>query len=261
MHDSTTSTGVDEHGERVQQMFDRIAHGYDRANRWMSLGTDVRWRRQAVSELGTDDGTPPAHVLDLCAGTLDSTLEIHRQFPQARITAGDFAAEMLEHGRTKLDEEAAGLIELLQMDAHSLPLPDDCVDAIFCAFGVRNLSDLPRATAEQHRCLRTGGRLVVLEFFRPDRAIPRAMHALYNSTVLPLVGWAATGDLEAYRYLPRSIGAFETVDAYARLLGDAGFTDVSFRPLTLGMAWVVRATAGPVRPDLPEVPTEGEAEA
>jgi demethylmenaquinone methyltransferase / 2-methoxy-6-polyprenyl-1,4-benzoquinol methylase len=245
MSGTATSPEADEHGVRVQQMFDRIAHGYDRANRWMSLGTDVRWRRQAVAELVDEEGTPPGRVLDLCAGTLDSTLEIHHQFPGARITAGDFAAEMLEHGRTKLDAKAAEKIEAVQMDAHVLPLPTSSLDAIFCAFGVRNLSDLPRATAEQHRCLRPGGRLVVLEFFRPDRVIPRAMHALYNRTVLPLVGWAATGDLEAYRYLPRSIGRFETVDAYVRLLEKAGFRDIDVRPLTFGMAWVVRATAGP----------------
>jgi demethylmenaquinone methyltransferase / 2-methoxy-6-polyprenyl-1,4-benzoquinol methylase len=240
------ATALDEeHGPRVQQMFDRIAHGYDRANRWMSLGTDVRWRRKAVAELVPDDGTPPQRVLDLCAGTLDSALEIHRQYPDAHVTAGDFAAEMLERGRTKLDEAAAQHIDPLQMDAHALPLGDGSLDAIFCAFGVRNLADLPRATAEQRRCLRPGGRLVILEFFRPDRAIPRAMHALYNRTVLPLVGWAATGDLEAYRYLPRSIGRFETVDAYLRLLETSGFTGVHARPLTLGMAWVVRATALP----------------
>ena len=247
-HDTVSSTvpaTVDpEHGVRVQRMFDRIAHGYDRANRWMSFGTDIRWRRKAVAELVPADAVAPTHVLDLCAGTLDSTLEIHRQYPEARITAGDFAAEMLEHGRGKLDGEAKRLIDPQQMDAHDLPLEDGTVDAVFCAFGVRNLADLPRATAEQHRCLRAGGRLVVLEFFRPDRAIPRAMHALYNRTILPLVGWAATGDLEAYQYLPRSIGRFETVDAYARLLESKGFTDVRVRSLTFGMAWVVCATAG-----------------
>jgi demethylmenaquinone methyltransferase / 2-methoxy-6-polyprenyl-1,4-benzoquinol methylase len=250
--DSTTPG--EGHGARVQQMFDRIAHGYDRANRWMSLGTDVRWRRKAVAELVLEDEALPQHVLDLCAGTLDSALEIHRQYPDAHVTAGDFAAEMLEHGRTKLNEEAARCIEPLQMDAHALPLGDGSLDAIFCAFGVRNLADLPRATAEQRRCLRPGGRLVILEFFRPDRAIPRAMHALYNRTVLPLVGWAATGDLEAYRYLPRSIGRFETVDAYIRLLETSGFTGVHARPLTLGMAWVVRATAGPLA-----APSEAQA--
>ena len=103
---------------------------------------------------------------------------------------------------------------------------------------------MPRATAEQTRCLRAGGRLTVLEFFKPARPLPRLLHAAYNRTVLPLVGWACTGDLEAYTYLPRSIGAFETVDGYRELLAAHGFVDIEVRALTLGMAWIVRATKG-----------------
>lgn len=242
--ETTGMCTVDAHGDRVQRMFDRIAHGYDRANRWMSLGTDVRWRRAAVARLLPGSTPHVPRVLDLCAGTMDSTLEIHRQYPRAKVVAGDFAPEMLERGRAKLQGAAAACIEARQMDAHVLPFEDSSLDAIFCAFGIRNLSDLPRASAEQRRCLRPGGRLVVLEFFRPERLLTQAMHALYNRTVLPLVGWAATGDLEAYRYLPRSIGRFEAVDAYASLLADQGFTDVHVQPLTLAMASVVCATTG-----------------
>jgi ubiquinone/menaquinone biosynthesis methyltransferase len=242
----STALAVDDHGTRVQTMFDRIAHGYDRANRWMSLGIDVRWRRRAVAELLPPDESDRAPaVLDLCAGTLDSSLEIHRQHPHARIVAGDFAEQMLERGRAKLEGTAAACIETRQMDAHDLPLPDQSLDAIFCAFGVRNLSDVPRATAEMARCLRPGGVLTVLEFFRPRRLGPRVLHALYNRTLLPLVGWAATGDLAAYTYLPRSIGAFTSVENYGRLLAETGFTAVQVRSLTLGMAWVVRAVRRP----------------
>lgn len=232
---------VDAHGDRVQKMFDRIAHGYDRANRLMSLGIDGRWRKQAVERmLPVDAGSTP-RILDLCAGTMDSAVEIHRQHPHAKIIAGDFAAEMLERGRSKLERLTDMPITPRQMDAHALPFEAHSLDAIFCAFGVRNLSDVPRATAEQARCLRPGGVLTVLEFFRPERAIPRLMHAVYNRTVLPLVGWAVTGDRAAYTYLPRSIGQFESVVRYADLLAEHGFGDVEFRPLTFGMAWVVRA--------------------
>lgn len=233
-----------EHGTRVQNMFDRIAHGYDRANRLMSMGTDVRWRREAVADLLPSDAGAHPRVLDLCAGTMDGALEIHEHFPEATIVAGDFAAEMLERGRAKLVGSAEEKIEPRRMDAHALPLADGELDAIFCAFGIRNLSDLPRATSEQARCLRPGGRLTVLEFFKPARALPRMLHAAYNRTVLPLIGWAVTGDIEAYTYLPRSIGAFETVDAYRELLAAHGFVDVEVRALTLGMAWIVRATKG-----------------
>jgi len=239
-----TIATVDPHGAQVQRMFTDIAHGYDRANRWMSFGTDVRWRRRAVAELLPPGQDPDAaRILDLCAGTLDSTLEIHRQYPRARVTAGDFSAGMLAHGARKLTGEAAIHITPQQMDAHHLPLADHSQDALFCAFGVRNLSDLPAATAEQRRVLRPGGRLTILEFFRPTALLTRAVHAMHNKTLLPLLGWAATGNLDAYLYLPRSIGKFATLDTYTDLLRTSGFTDIHCERLTLGIAWVVRATA------------------
>lgn len=235
---------IDEHGDRVQNMFTRIAHGYDRANRIMSLGIDVRWRRDAVATMLPPDAGPAPRILDLCAGTMDSSMEIHRQHPQAAILAGDFAAQMLERGKSKLVGPAGERITPQVMDAHALPCEDDSLDAIFCAFGVRNVSDLPRATAEQRRVLRPGGVLTVLEFFRPTSPVSRMMHTVYNRTVLPVVGWAATGHLDAYTYLPRSIGKFETVEAYTELLKAQGFGSIEVRSLTFGMAWVVRAVAG-----------------
>ncbi len=238
----------DAHGAQVQHMFDGIAHGYDRANRWMSFGTDIRWRRQAVAGMLPSGQDPDrARLLDLCAGTLDSTLEIHRQYPRADILAGDFSAGMLAHGRSKLVGAAAERITAQQMDAHTLPLADASQDAIFCAFGIRNLSDLVAATREQFRVLRPGGRLNILEFFRPTARVTRAVHALHNRTLLPLLGWAATGKLGAYLYLPRSIGRFTTVESYSELLRDTGFIDIQTERLTLGIAWVLRAT----RPETP----------
>jgi ubiquinone/menaquinone biosynthesis methyltransferase len=236
-------TLVDAHGAQVQSMFDGIAHGYDRANRWMSFGTDIRWRRKAVAGMLPAGRDPHgARLLDLCAGTLDSTLEIHQQYPAADILAGDFSAGMLAHGAGKLTGAAAQRITTQQMDAHALPLADASHDAIFCAFGIRNLSDLEVATCEQLRVLRPGGRLTILEFFRPTAAITRAVHALHNRTLLPLLGWAATGKLGAYLYLPRSIGRFTTVESYTQLRRDCGFVDVQVERLTLGIAWVVRAS-------------------
>ena len=236
----TPTPAIDAHGRKVQHMFGRIAHGYDRANRWMSLGIDVRWRRAAVAELRA--GSDRSRLLDLCAGTMDSSVEMHHQFPAADVIAGDFSPAMLERGKDKLVGPAGERITPRVMDAHELPEASGSLDGIFCAFGMRNVSDLQRATAEQARCLRAGGRLVVLEFFRPTTLVPRVMHALYNRTVLPVVGWLATRDWEAYTYLPRSIGGFSTVEAYAELLRTHGFRDVHTEPLTLGMAWRVSAT-------------------
>jgi demethylmenaquinone methyltransferase/2-methoxy-6-polyprenyl-1,4-benzoquinol methylase len=233
----------DEHGRKVQAMFSDIAHGYDRANRIMSAGTDVRWRRRAVASLLQDtEAGAGATILDLCAGTLDSTLEIHRRWPDASLIAGDFSAGMLDTGMRRIQAHAPqARISARCMDAHALPLEDASLDAIFCAFGIRNLSDLHVASREQLRCLRPGGRLVVLEFFRPHRAATRAFHAIYNHTVLPAVGWACTGNLGAYLYLPRSIGRMCTADEYLARLRELGFVDVSAEPVTLGVACIVRA--------------------
>ena len=179
---------LDPHGARVQHMFSDIAHGYDQANRVMSMGIDVRWRRRAVTGMvpeGSPGGARRARILDLCAGTLDSTLEIHRQYPEADITAGDFSANMLARGREKLDAAAAARITTRDMDAHNLPEKTGSFDALFCAFGVRNLSDLERATAEMARCLRAGGRLTVLEFFRPTELSTRVFHALHKPRGAP----------------------------------------------------------------------------
>ena len=223
-------------------MFSTISHGYDRANRWMSMGTDIRWRRQAVASMLPRDASDKPRILDLCAGTLDSTMEIHRQYPQADVTGGDFSAGMIEHGRHKITPAIADRVHAAQMDAHSLPFGDQSLDAIFCAFGVRNLSDLPLATREQARCLRPGGELTVLEFFRPTSWFTRIFHGIYNKTMLPVVGFLATGNLSAYLYLPRSISAFQTTDSYRTLLEESGFTNVRVQHLTFGIASVVRAT-------------------
>ncbi len=242
---------VDEHGAQVQAMFSDIAHGYDRANRIMSAGTDVRWRRRAVSsllpeELGVDTQIGSgARILDLCAGTLDSTLEIHRRYPEADLIGGDFSAGMLATGERRVADlggvRATAKISAQHMDAHSLPIEDASLDAIFCAFGARNLSDLDRASREQLRCLRPGGQLVVLEFFRPTAWATRAFHTVYNRTVLPVVGWACTGNIDAYRYLPRSIGAMRTASEYRGSLEELGFEAVSVETLTFGVASIVRA--------------------
>lgn len=244
-----TVAAIDAHGARVQGMFSDIARGYDRANRWMSLGIDASWRRRAVAEVlpeaaGRSDATgaaPRPRILDLCAGTLDSTLALHGRYPEADIVGGDFSAGMLAVGEAKLTGAARDRIVARQMDAHALPEADASLDAIFCAFGARNLSDLAAATREQLRVLRPGGRLTVLEFFRPRGLFSRAFHACYNRTVLPVVGWVATGNLGAYLYLPRSIGAFTTIEDYAALLEQCGFAVLGRERLFGGVAGIVRA--------------------
>ena len=124
-----------------------------------------------------------------------------------------------------------------------------CHEAYFESYeyGYYDVIDLdPFGSSAPHlhaalRALKPGGQLVILEFFRPTAWTTRAFHAVYNRTVLPVVGWACTGNLDAYLYLPRSIGAMKTAVDYRRLLEDVGFEQVEIEALTLGVASIVRA--------------------
>jgi len=213
----------------VRGMFDRIAGRYDAANRVMSVGLDVLWRRRAVRLLldGLDQGS---WVLDLGAGTLDGALEILRQRPDARVVAADFARGMLVAGRRK---SGADRLVLHAADGLRLPYREASFAAAFTGFCVRNLRELTQGLAELRRVVRPGGRLVVLEFFRPDRP-RRFWDGIYTGRLLPVLGWAVGGDRAAYRYLPRSIQDFDARVTFEARLRAAGFADVRGRDLFPG---------------------------
>jgi demethylmenaquinone methyltransferase / 2-methoxy-6-polyprenyl-1,4-benzoquinol methylase len=216
-----------EAGTDVKGMFNRVAPRYDAANRIMSGGIDVVWRKQAIARLLDGLGETP-RILDLGAGTLDGAIEIARRAPGARIAAADFAREMLRAGRNKVPRGAH--VDSHAADGHRLPYRDGAFDGAFSAFCVRNLADLRRGIGELRRVVRAGGRVVILEFLRPDR--PRwFFDRIWNAHVLPAIGWAVTGDRAAYRYLPESIAQFRTRDEMVTVLGQVGFANVEAKPL------------------------------
>lgn len=219
-------------GADVQGLFNRVARRYDAANRVMSAGVDVLWRRKAIGRLleGADQRATP-NILDLGAGTLDGALEIARRHPAARVVGADFAREMLRFGRRKLERDGLQTrISTHAADGHHLPYRDRAFDGAFSAFCVRNLANLALGLGELRRVVRPGGRVVILEFFRPERR-RFFFDTVYNARVLPLVGWAVTGDREAYRYLPDSIAAFVGLAEFSDALRAAGFAAVEGRPL------------------------------
>jgi demethylmenaquinone methyltransferase/2-methoxy-6-polyprenyl-1,4-benzoquinol methylase len=234
----SAGTSLAEGGADVQGMFNRVARKYDAANRIMSGGIDIVWRKKAITRLLDGLGEAP-RILDLGAGTLDGALEIARRAPGARVAAADFAREMLRAGRQKLSGAA---IDTHAADGHDLPYRDGAFDGAFSAFCVRNLRDLPRGLGELRRVVRPGGRLVILEFLRPDKT-RFFFDRIWNPHVLPLLGWAVTGDREAYRYLPDSIAHFRSTAELAALMNDVGFASVETKALfPSGVATMVVAS-------------------
>jgi demethylmenaquinone methyltransferase/2-methoxy-6-polyprenyl-1,4-benzoquinol methylase len=206
--------------EGVRAMFDRIAVRYDAANRLMSGGIDVLWRRKAMRTL-LDRLPERPRVLDLGAGTLDGALEIVRRRPGAQ-----------EVGNRKLGAQAVR-IAAHAADGHHLPYATGAFDGAFSGFCVRNLRDLRQAMGELRRVVRPGGSIAILEFFRPTRT-RLFLDKFWNARVLPLIGWAVTGDRAAYQYLPASIAGFVSRTEYEDILRSVGFAEVEGKDLFPG---------------------------
>ena len=231
---------ADKSAPRIAGMFDRIAPRYDFLNHVLSAGIDRRWRRRAIRSLQL---TGREIVLDLCTGTADLAIAAVDRPPAARRVVGvDFAGEMLRIGREKIaGDRLADRIALARGDATRLPVASASVDALTIGFGIRNVNDVAAACAEIVRVLRPGGRLAILEFAIPTLPVVRLTYLWYFRRVLPLIGrWLSRHDA-AYSYLPASVGAFAAPQEFVTILRQAGLSDVSGVPLTLGIVYLYTA--------------------
>ncbi|MEA3245588.1 MAG: class I SAM-dependent methyltransferase [Gemmatimonadota bacterium] len=217
----------------VQRMFSEIAPRYDLLNAVLSAGVDRSWRRAAVRGLNWTR-RPAGRYLDLCAGTLDvSALLASRAGFDGRVVAADFAEPMLRAGAGK---GPAGRIAPVVADALTLPFASDSCDGALVAFGIRNVAGLDSGLAEVLRVLTPGSRFVILELSTPSSALVRGAYQFYFHSVLPLIGGLVSGHPTAYRYLPQSVAHFPEGNELAEWMRRAGFVNVTWRPLTLGIA-------------------------
>jgi demethylmenaquinone methyltransferase/2-methoxy-6-polyprenyl-1,4-benzoquinol methylase len=217
----------------VRRIFSEIAPRYDLLNHVLSLNIDRGWRRAALAELKWDE-RPRGTYLDLCAGTLDigAMLARARGFEGA-VLGADFAEPMLRKGIGKAD---AKKLTPMAADALALPVRDGSIDGAIVGFGVRNLADLDEGFREVRRVLRPGARFVILEFSTPPTALVRAAYRVYSHRILPAIGRIVSGHPTAYTYLPESVDAFPEAEDLAARLTSAGFNNVRWRHLTLGVA-------------------------
>jgi demethylmenaquinone methyltransferase/2-methoxy-6-polyprenyl-1,4-benzoquinol methylase len=221
----------------VRAMFTAIAPRYDFLNHLLSFNVDRRWRRTAVARLGWE-ASPEGAYLDLCAGTMDLAADLAgRPGFRGRVIGADFVVPMLAGGRRKAVRAMP-----VGADAMALPFPDASFDGAMVGFGVRNLADLDAGLAEAARVLKPGARFVVLEFTTPRFAPLRAAYLLYFRRVLPAIGRAVSKHTDAYTYLPESVLAFPGPDELAVRLGAAGFHDVRYELLTVGVCAIHHGT-------------------
>jgi demethylmenaquinone methyltransferase/2-methoxy-6-polyprenyl-1,4-benzoquinol methylase len=223
----------------VNEVFHSVAGRYDLMNDLMSGGLHRIWKNVLVGMLRLPKRR--FRHLDVAGGTGDIAFRIlDSGTAETHVTVLDINHDMLEVGR----ERAAGArggrydgrIDFVEANAESLPFPDRSFDAYTIAFGIRNVPRMDRALEEAYRVLKTGGRLLILEFAPVDTPILDRAYKIFSFSVIPRLGRIVTGDGEPYRYLVESIATFPRPEAFLRRIGKAGFRRAEFRSLTGGIA-------------------------
>jgi demethylmenaquinone methyltransferase/2-methoxy-6-polyprenyl-1,4-benzoquinol methylase len=218
----------------VGAVFDSVADRYDVMNDLMSFGLHRLWKDFAADLAGAHEGDV---VLDLAAGTGDLTARLARRVgSNGLVFSSDVNAAMLEHGRRKLaDRGVIGNVTFVRANAEQLPFGADRFAAITIGFGLRNVTRPLLALAEMCRCLKPGGRALVLEFSRPTTTLMRGLYDAYSFAVLPRLGRLVTGDEGSYQYLVESIRKHPDQQALSALMREAGFDEVRHHNLVGGV--------------------------
>jgi len=221
----------------VDDVFSSVARRYDLMNDLMSGGLHRAWKSAMVTALNPPKSGKPWRLVDVAGGTGDIAMRVaERSNGHAETIVADINADMLEVGRTRADKAGLQGIRFQEANAESLPFEDASFDAYAIAFGIRNVPRIEAALAEAFRVLKRGGHFVCLEFSQVDTPMLDRIYETYSFRVIPLLGRTVAGDEEAYRYLVESIRTFPNQERFADLLRAAGFSRVTYRNFSGGIA-------------------------
>ena len=235
-HFGYRSVPLAEKQELVNDVFHNVARRYDLMNDLMSAGLHRVWKNILISMLRPPRTRPFRH-LDVAGGTGDVAFRIlDAGGDNVSVTVLDINGDMLEVGRTRAGNRYGARIDFVEANAETLPFPDKSFDAYTIAFGIRNVPRIDTALSEAYRVLKTGGRLLVLEFAPVDTPVLDKAYDAFSFSVIPAMGKMVTGDGEPYRYLVESIRQFPRPQAFARMIGAAGFKRTDYRNLSGGIA-------------------------
>ncbi|HBU15340.1 MAG: bifunctional demethylmenaquinone methyltransferase/2-methoxy-6-polyprenyl-1,4-benzoquinol methylase [Rhodobacteraceae bacterium GWE1_64_9] len=218
----------------VHGVFTRVASKYDIMNDVMSMGIHRIWKDAMMDWLAP---RPGARLLDVAGGTGDVSFRFLKRAPGAAATVLDMTESMLIEGRQRAEaERMADRLDWVVGDAMALPFPANTFDVYTISFGIRNVTRVQDALTEAYRVLRPGGRLMVLEFSQLPNEGMQKLYDLYSFNVIPVMGQIIAGDRDSYQYLVESIRKFPDQETFAGMIRQAGFGQVAYRNLSLGIA-------------------------
>lgn len=218
----------------VGSVFKSVASNYDVMNDAMSFGVHRAWKWFAIAQSGVNAGD---HVLDLAAGSGDLSLKFAKKVgPEGKVVVTDINEAMLAQGRKRLtDAGIAGNVDYCLVNAEQLPFDDNSFDCISISFGLRNVTNKETALESMQRCLKPGGRVIVLEFSQPTNETFRKAYDAYSFNVIPKLGQLISNDSASYQYLVESIRQHPPQEELKQMMLDAGFDRVRYHNLTGGV--------------------------
>lgn len=229
-----TQVPESEKARKVAGVFDSVAQRYDVMNDLMSGGLHRLWKRFALSRVGARAGM---RVLDIAGGTGDLAGSMARDVgPTGQVWLTDINQSMLQVGRDRLIDQGL-VLPAAVCDAEALPFSDGYFDRVTVAFGLRNMTHKETALREMARVLRPGGKLVVLEFSKVNRALAPA-YDWYSFNVLPWLGRQVANDEASYRYLAESIRMHPDQETLKDMMQQAGLERVTYFNLSGGIVAV-----------------------
>lgn len=225
---------VEEKVDRVADVFHSVANKYDVMNDLMSFGIHRLWKRFTIELSGVRSGH---QVLDVAGGTGDLSLAFSRLVGQrGQVILSDINASMLNVGRDRLlDKGVSSNIDFVQANAECLPFADNSFDCITIAFGLRNVTDKDAALRSLTRVLKPGGRLLVLEFSKPNNPLFSKIYDTYSFSLLPAIGKVVAGDADSYRYLAESIRMHPDQETLKGMMEQAGLARCEYHNMTGGV--------------------------
>ncbi len=225
---------IEQKAERVGSVFHSVADKYDVMNDLMSAGLHRAWKRMAIQQLILRKGQ---NVLDLAGGTGDLTRLISKKVGQTgSVCIADINASMLRVGYERLlDEGIFNNIEFVLANAEKLPFESNYFDRIIIGFGLRNVTDQNAALHSMYRCLKPGGKLVVLEFSKPISKLLNNLYDHYSFNLLPKLGKLIANDEASYRYLAESIRKHPNQETLKKMMEAVGFENCRYYNLSAGI--------------------------
>ena len=239
MNDETTHFGYQtvpmaNKAQRVADVFHSVADKYDLMNDLMSVGIHRVWKRITIEMSAVRAGHK---VLDIAGGTGDLAAKFAtRVGPEGTVVLADINDSMLRVGRDRLlDRGIVENVRFAQADAQHLPFPDNSFDLVSIAFGLRNVTDKDLALRSMLRVLKPGGRLLILEFSKPQNPLIEKLYDGYSFNLLPKLGQLFARDENSYRYLAESIRMHPDQQTLQSMLDSAGFVNTDYHNMSAGI--------------------------